>query len=140
LSIPLNCAACVSEIEPYRPRNQVNASPIEQVFLALVSDYQGLPLAELSSLLAVLRSAAIVHQAHHWQTRGIPFEGDHKLYEQLYNESLEMIDQLAERAVGSSSYVLVHPVVQTMQIASLTKFFCGEINAQDAIRELESLK
>jgi len=106
-----------------------NASAAEQIFLTLVGDYQKIALAELAAFLTVLRAAAFVHQSHHWQTRGDTFYSDHKLYEQLYNESLPMIDRLAERAVGTGHRVLVHPVIQSNQQAVLVKFFCGDIQA-----------
>jgi DNA-binding ferritin-like protein len=54
----------------------------------------------LSTLLGVIQAAAMVHQAHHWSTRGAVFYADHLLFERLYNESLEFVDQVAERAVG----------------------------------------
>lgn len=54
----------------------------------------------LSTMLACLQASAMVHQAHHWSTRGPSFYADHLLFERLYNESLDFIDQVAERAVG----------------------------------------
>ncbi len=106
-----------------------NESPATQVFLHLVGEYQNIALAELGVLVAVLRAAAHVHQTHHWQTRGNAFYGDHLLYERLYNETLDGIDRMAERAVGSGNRLLVHPVIQTSQVAALVKFFCGDIQA-----------
>jgi DNA-binding ferritin-like protein len=106
-----------------------NASPAAQIFLTLVGDYQKIVLAELAALLVVLRAAAFVHQSNHWQTRGSTFYSDHKLYDHLYEQSLGMIDQLAERAVGSGHRVLVHPVIQSNQMAVLVKFFAGDIQA-----------
>lgn len=104
-----------------------DASPAQQIFSHLVGEYQGIAMAELGALVAVLRAAALVHQSHHWQTRGDTFYSDHKLYEQLYGESLGPIDRLAERAVGSGHRLLVHPVIQAAQVAALVKFFCGDI-------------
>ena len=104
-----------------------NESPVAQIFSHLVGEYQGIVLAELGAVVAVLRAAALVHQSHHWQTRGDTFYGDHLLYERLYNESLDMIDRVAERAVGSGHRLLVHPVIQSNQVGSLVKFLCGDI-------------
>jgi hypothetical protein len=106
-----------------------NESPAAQIFLHLVGEYQNIALAELGAFVAVLRAAAMVHQTHHWQTRGVQFYGDHHLYEQLYNESLPYIDRIAERAVGSGHRLLVHPVIQAGQVGALVKFFCGDIQA-----------
>lgn len=63
----------------------------------LAQEDAGSPLV---TLLAVLQAAALVHQTHHWGTRGHAFYADHLLFERIYNESLEFIDQVAERAVG----------------------------------------
>lgn len=56
--------------------------------------------ASLASLLASLQGAALLHQTHHWSTKGRAFFADHLLFERLYNESLELIDQVAERMMG----------------------------------------
>lgn len=102
-------------------------APAQQIFSHLVGEYQGVSMAELGALVAVLRAAALVHQSHHWQTRGDTFYSDHKLYEHLYGESLGPIDRLAERAVGAGHRLLVHPVIQASQVGALVKFFCGDI-------------
>jgi DNA-binding ferritin-like protein len=54
----------------------------------------------LVALLGVLQAASLLHQTHHWSTRGPVYYADHLLFERLYNESQEFIDQVAERAVG----------------------------------------
>ena len=108
-------------------RREANDSPMGQIFLALVGDYQGSPMAEMAALLACLRAAAAVHQAHHWQTRGNTFYGDHLLFDRIYGESVGFIDQVAERSVGAGSHLLVHPVIQTKQVGSLVAHFCGDV-------------
>ncbi len=108
-------------------RKEAQASAIGQIFSTIVRDYQGMPMAELGAFLAVLRAASMVHQTHHWQTRGDTFFSDHKLYEQLYNESQEPIDKIAERAVGLGTHLLVHPVIQAAHVGALVKHFCGDI-------------
>jgi DNA-binding ferritin-like protein len=120
-------------------RKVANASPVAQVFLHLVGEYQGLSLAELGAFTAVLRAAAWVHQSHHWQTRGDTFYGDHLLYERLYNDSLDLIDRVAERTVGSGHRLLVHPVIQANQVAALVKFFCGDIQTDPTPEQLAGL-
>jgi DNA-binding ferritin-like protein len=106
-----------------------NDSPVAQIFSTLVGQYQGIVLAELGALVAVLRAAALIHQSHHWQTRGDSFYGDHLLYERLYDDSLDLVDRVAERAVGSGHRLLVQPVIQADQVGSLVKFFCGDIKS-----------
>lgn len=59
-------------------------------------------LNPLVVLLAMLRAASMVHQTHHWQTSGGHYYADHLLFERLYNESQDFIDQVAERAIGST--------------------------------------
>jgi DNA-binding ferritin-like protein len=108
-------------------KREAQTSPVDQILSHLIGEYQGLPMAELGALLACLRAAAMVHQTHHWQTRGLTFYGDHLLYMRLYEESSSFVDQVAERAVGAGSHLLVHPVIQTAQIQALVKHFCGDI-------------
>lgn len=70
------------------------------------------PMAELGALLAMLQAASHVHQSHHWRTTGSEFYGDHLMFMRVYEESQDLIDQLAERAVGSGSAGLVRPDLQ----------------------------
>jgi hypothetical protein len=77
-------------------------------------------------LLAFLRAAAFVHQTHHWQTRGQTYYGDHLLFERLYGESVALIDDIAERAVGSvpnMGHLLVQPLLQAGHLARLVWMF-----------------
>ncbi len=120
-------------------RKFANDSPVAQIFSHLVGDYQGIALAELGALVAVLRAASLVHQSHHWQTRGDTFYGDHLLYRRLYDESVELVDRVAERAVGSGHRLLVHPVIQANQVGSLVKFFCGDIQADPSPDEYAAI-
>ncbi len=120
-------------------RKVANASPVEQIFLTLLGDYPLATLAELGVLVAVLRAAALVHQSNHWQTRGVAFFSDHKLYEGIYNDSLGPIDKMAERAVGSGHRLLVQPVIQSSEVASLVKFYCGDIGADPSPDQMAGL-
>lgn len=83
------------------------------------SPLQGRGFAPLAQLLATARAVAFVHQAAHWQTRGGHFYGDHLLFERLYNESQDFIDELAERTVGSGALPLVgtHPQISAIRHA-----------------------
>lgn len=79
----------------------------------------GSPAAEVAVLLVWLRAAAHVHQTHHWQTRGQAYYADHQLFDRLYNETLPMIDSVAERAVGldpNAGHLLVAPLLQAGQM------------------------
>lgn len=64
----------------------------------------------LTMVLATLQAAALVHQTNHWSTRGSTFYGDHLLFERLYSESQELIDQVAEKAIGSGEVAWIDVV------------------------------
>lgn len=101
---------------PYlRPARALTASVNDW----LLSSFEGEAVQELGGVLAVLRAASIVHQAHHWQTRGSSFYGDHQLFDRLYSEGLEGIDQVAERAVGLGGRELVGAARQSTLVADL---------------------
>jgi len=108
---------------PYLPESGVRSASVDgqNLFASLCPAYEGTSLPELGAVLVVLRAAAMMHQTHHWQTRGQSFYGDHLLFERLYNESLGFIDQVAERAVGASSRMLVCPRIQATQIAAVVQ-------------------
>lgn len=50
--------------------------------------------------IATLKAMALIHQNSHWTTKGIPFYGDHLLFERLYNSALEDLDLAAEKFIG----------------------------------------
>lgn len=90
----------------------------------------------LSSVLAVLRAAAMVHQTHHWQTSGAQYYGDHLLFERLYDESQPFIDQVAERAVGAGSVALVNSLDQAKVIYELIPLMCsGSDDPEEMVRD-----
>lgn len=78
----------------------------------------------LPNLLAALQASSMLHQMHHWMCSGPTFFADHGLFERLYNESLELIDQLAERAVGKG--VVLTAGVQAESIAVYIGAFCND--------------
>lgn len=75
-------------------------------------------LTPYTSLLGVLQGTALIHQTHHWSCRGGSFYSDHQLFERLYNESLEGIDQLAERCVGRGSPLAISARVQAEAVSN----------------------
>ena len=66
----------------------------------MVAEWGSVPYAQLSVLLVHLRYLAFVHQNHHWVTKGMPFYGDHLLFQRLYEGVTEDIDSVAEKAIG----------------------------------------
>jgi len=89
--------------------------------------YEAIPkLAPLASILAILRATAFLHQSHHWKTQGPTFYGDHLLFDRLYNEGLEGIDSLAEKAVGLGYGSDLDPIVQSKAVAAVIAIFASE--------------
>lgn len=88
----------------------------EGIVALMVQDYGG-DLGYMSALLVYLRAAAMIHQTHHWQTRGPSFYGDHLLFERLYNDTIPGVDSVGERTVGLGSPALVEPVRQAKHLA-----------------------
>lgn len=50
--------------------------------------------------IAFLRSIALIHQNHHWVTKGKNFYGNHLLFERIYSSAQEDADLMAEKFVG----------------------------------------
>lgn len=76
----------------------------------------------------------MVHQTHHWQTRGGHYYGDHLLFERLYNESQDFIDQVAERAIGSTESESVNIHDQMAAMTLLAKTMCtGSLDPEDMV-------
>lgn len=50
--------------------------------------------------ISFLRSIALVHQNHHWLTKGKNFFGNHLMFEKLYSSAQEDVDTMAEKFVG----------------------------------------
>lgn len=95
---------------PYLPSKLSSEQRAElKPLLKLAADYDTQPLLEepcwspLSVLLGYLQAISLLHQTAHWNTSGETSYGDHLLFQRLYEESQEFIDQVAERAVGSGS-------------------------------------
>lgn len=61
---------------------------------------EGSPYTILSYLLAGLRGLYMFHQTAHWQTRGGHYYADHLLFQRIYEETAEGVDDLAERLIG----------------------------------------
>lgn len=88
----------------------VETAPVKNVrslLEDLCEDWGGVKYCELAVLLSVTRALAQLHQTHHWQAGGETYYGDHLLFDRLYNDVNEEIDQIAERLVGVASPDLV---------------------------------
>lgn len=92
---------------------------LHQFIHQIVDGYQSYPVAELGSVLAFLRAMGVVHQTHHWQTRGAQSYSDHLMFDRLYGDIFNEIDRVAERAVGSGNINLVNPIINSMHVAAI---------------------
>jgi DNA-binding ferritin-like protein len=108
-------------------------------FQHCVAEYANAPMAELAVLLACVRAEAMIHQAHHWQTRGQSYYGDHLLFERLYGEVNGFIDGLAERSIGSGQEVLVQPLMQMSHMVAFSKLFYSDAPVVPAPEEMPLL-
>jgi DNA-binding ferritin-like protein len=91
----------------------------ETLFETLHAEWGHTQFSELSVLLVAARAITMLHQTHHWVSRGDSFFGDHLLFDRLYNETLSDIDTIAERVVGLGGNDLVNPSTQANQVCKL---------------------
>ena len=94
---------------------QAQVADVAEVLRGFAQEYES-DFAWLAALLVAIRAASMIHQSHHWRTKGGHFYADHLLFERLYNDSQEHIDRLAERTVGLGAPPLVEPIKQADQI------------------------
>jgi len=87
----------------------------------MCSEWGGSAYPQLSVLLVYLKFLAAVHQHHHWTAKGDPYYGDHLLFERLYNNIIEEIDAVAEKAIGMGGPSSVDLVLLTSQVNRLVQ-------------------
>lgn len=124
-------AALAGESEPLvfpNSRWLGDATP-SRVFDLLKGQYAG-QFGIMGVLLSMLRAEAVVHQTHHWQTRGQNYYGDHLLFDRLYGDANGLIDSWAERTVGVGGIEYVGPVIQMAHQAVLVAY--AQPEAQEA--------
>lgn len=100
------------------------------------ADFGDTPMSMLAVLLAFLRAESMVHQAHHWQTRGGTYYGDHLLFDRLYNGIVEDIDKVAERMVGSAHPILAQPVFHAKHTSAVVQSFYADAPPNPSADEL----
>lgn len=54
----------------------------------------------MSAYTAFLRGLYLVHQNCHWKSKGENFYGNHLLFQRLYEETQEDLDEAAEKTIG----------------------------------------
>jgi len=75
-------------------------------------------LAHLFDVLALLRAQYLSYQTSHWQARGLPYYGNHLLFQRLYESVPDEIDGLAEKLVGYLGGEAVSLAPQAVKIAN----------------------
>lgn len=50
--------------------------------------------------VASLKAISLIHQHSHWTCKGLPFYGNHLLFERLYDSALDDLDKAAEKFIG----------------------------------------
>lgn len=105
--------------------SEVDQKMVEKILARGCEAFGGEPMCELAVLLSTIRAEALLHQAHHWQTRGPSFYSDHLLFEKLYDRATKIVDDLAERAVGSGDHKLVDASTSAQQVADMVKLCTG---------------
>jgi DNA-binding ferritin-like protein len=90
---------------------------------SLITEWAGIPYAQLSVTLVYLQFLAQLHKTHHWTSLGDPFYGDHLMFERMYDAVTEEIDTVAEKAVGLGSAQNVDLLLVTSQVNKLVSSF-----------------
>lgn len=101
--------------------------------------HPGFEGAPLSMIVQYLRALSFVHQTHHWQTFGPQFYADHQLFDRLYKESLEFIDQLAERAVATEGLMSLDSFLQAGGVVTVIAFIGGHVEGDSQASSLEAV-
>lgn len=85
----------------------------------MLSEWGGIPYAELSVVLVHLKFLAEVHQNHHWTCAGDPYYGDHQLFARLYDTVKGEVDSVAEKSIGLGTTCNVDLSLMTHQLMKL---------------------
>ena len=81
----------------------------------------------LPTVLVFLKALVNIHQSHHWLTFGETYYADHLLFERLYDQTIEDIDGVAEKAIGTRCPLdLMHPGLQVRIVAQIVQKYCGD--------------
>lgn len=98
----------------------------------------------LLNFMACLRLTIAYIQAAHWISKGKAFYGDHLLYERIYNELAEEIDEYAEKIIALAGEETVNPIkvldVAVNRIPQYVEFeegMDGERIAENALNAIE---
>lgn len=105
----------------------------------LCATWRGSELCEMSVLLSATRALAMLHQTHHWVSRGESYYGDHLLFDRLYNDVNGEADRVAEKLVGLSGNVEgLNPVAIAAQATRVLELIVSGMPADLALVSLEA--
>jgi DNA-binding ferritin-like protein len=92
-------------------------------------------LSELwTTLLADLQALYAAHQSAHWRSSGDSFYGDHQMYQRMYEDIREEIDDVVEKMLGTTGDdALVEP---TRMLVAATTAMKTLVHAGDAASSL----
>ena len=81
----------------------------------------------LPTVLVFLKALVNIHQSHHWLTFGETYYADHLLFERLYDQTIEDIDGVAEKAIGTGCPLdTMHPGLQARIVSHIVEKYCGD--------------
>lgn len=82
---------------------------------------------ELACLyISLLRSVALVHQTHHWITKGSNFYSNHLLFDRIYKSASEDSDSAAEKMIGIFGVEALDLDLQAKLIGKALQEFASE--------------
>ena len=96
-------------------------------------------------LISKLHALSMYYQTAHWQCKNSVYYADHLLFDRLYDEASERIDQVAEKAIGITGNVAIVNLPEILkktynEIKSLTyaasenvKFFEDALQMEEAL-------
>lgn len=97
----------------------------------MLSQWTNVTFSHLSVILANLRYLYMLHQTHHWSSRGQMYYGDHLLFQRLYEEIGDEIDSVAERSIGLTDNNAVELCLQLQQMQKFAQDFGTAIPGQN---------
>lgn len=75
----------------------------------------------MAKYLAFIIALKDFYQTCHWRSKGKGYYGDHLLFERLYNDVVEEVDQFAEKSVAMSDETSVCPIKIYKYVAEVMK-------------------
>lgn len=83
--------------------------------------------------VALIRSAYLVHQNHHWLVSGKNFYGNHLLFERIYKSAADDADLAAEKFIGLFGSETIDLHMQSQMIGKLLEEFSSGDPVQTSI-------